>query len=42
MFQESDVDLYSNARYGELKVDESGASMLIGLRGDDFKLLARK
>ncbi len=42
MFQEGDVDLYSNARYGELKVDESGASVLIGLRGDDFKPLARK
>ena len=42
MFQEGDADLYSNARYGELKVDESGASVLIGLRGDDFKPLARK
>ena len=31
MFQEGDADLYSNARYGELKVDESGASVLIGL-----------
>ena len=42
MFQEGDADLYSNARYGELKVDESGASVLIGLRGDDFEPLARK
>jgi len=42
MFQEGDADMYSNARYGELKVDESGASVLVGLRGDDFKPLARK
>ncbi len=42
MFQEGDADLYSKARYGELKVDESGASVLIGLRGDDFKPLGRK
>ena len=41
-FQEGDADLYANARYGELKVDESGASVLIGLRDDDFKPLARK
>ena len=42
MFQEGDADLYSNARYGELKVDESGASVLIGLRGDGFKPLVIK
>lgn len=42
MFQEGDADLYSNAQYGELKVDASGASVLVGLRGDDFKPLARE
>jgi uncharacterized membrane-anchored protein len=42
MFQEGDADLYSKARYGELKVDKSGASVLVGLRGDDFKPLGRK
>ena len=42
MFQEGDADLYSKARYGEVKVDESGASVLIGLRGDDFKPSAGK
>lgn len=42
MFQEGYADLYANARYGELKVDESGASVLIGLRDDDFNPLARK
>ena len=36
-FQEGDADLYANASYGELKVDESGASVLVGLRDDDFK-----
>ncbi|MCP4693132.1 MAG: GDYXXLXY domain-containing protein [Desulfobacterales bacterium] len=38
MFQEGDADLYSKARYGELKVDESGASVLVGLRGEDYTL----
>jgi uncharacterized membrane-anchored protein len=42
MFQEGDADLYAKARYGELKVDRSGASVLVGLRDDDFKPLARK
>ena len=42
MFQEGDADLYAKARYGELKVDKSGASVLVGLRDDDFKPLARK
>lgn len=41
MFQEGKAGLYSKARYGELKVDESGASVLVGLRGNDFKPLAR-
>jgi uncharacterized membrane-anchored protein len=42
LFQEGDADIYSNARYGELKVDESGTSVLVGLRGDDFKPLGGK
>ena len=40
MFQEGDADLYSQARYGELKVAESGASVLVGLRDDNLKPLA--
>jgi uncharacterized membrane-anchored protein len=42
MFQEGDAGLYSKAKYGELKVDASGASVLVGLRGEDFKPLGRK
>ncbi len=42
MFQEGDASLYSKAKYGELKVDPSGASVLVGLRGEDFKPLGRK
>ncbi len=42
MFQEGDAELYSKARYGELKVDESGASVLVGLRGEDFKALGKE
>ena len=41
-FQEGDADLYAGARYGELKVDESGASVLVGLRGEDFAPLGRE
>lgn len=42
LFQEGDVKLYSRAKYGELKTDESGASVLLGLRGGDFNPLGRK
>ena len=42
MFQEGDAKLYSKAKYGELKVDASGRSVLVGLRGEDFKPLGRK
>ncbi len=35
-FQEGDGDLYAEARYGELKVDKSGTSVLVGLRGKNF------
>ena len=42
MFQEGDAQLYEKAKYGELKVDVSGASVLVGLRGEDFKPLGRR
>jgi len=42
MFQEGDANLYARARYGELKVDKEGVSVLVGLRGDDFQPLGRK
>ncbi len=42
MFQEGDTKLYEGAKYGELRVDGSGASVLVGLRGEDFKPLGRK
>jgi uncharacterized membrane-anchored protein len=42
MFQEGDAGLYSKAKYGELKVDPSGRSVLVGLRGKDYKPLGRK
>ena len=40
-FQEGDAGLYGEARYGELKVDESGGSVLVGLRGADFSPLGK-
>jgi uncharacterized membrane-anchored protein len=40
-FQEGDAKLYEEARYGALKVDESGGSVLVGLRGEDFRPLGR-
>jgi len=39
MFQEGRAELYSQARYGELKVDESGQSVLVGLRDEEFRPL---
>ncbi|MGA1871522.1 MAG: GDYXXLXY domain-containing protein [bacterium] len=42
MFQEGNAGLYSRAQYGELKVDQSGASVLVGLRGEDFMPLGEK
>lgn len=35
-FQEGDASLYANAQYGELKVDESGESVLVGLRNASY------
>ncbi|MCI5136696.1 MAG: hypothetical protein D3920_16885 [Candidatus Electrothrix sp. AW2] len=40
-FQEGDAKLYGEARYGELKVDESGGSVLVGLCGEDFRPLGK-
>lgn len=35
-FQEGHADYYANARYGELRVNNSGESVLVGLRDNDF------
>ena len=40
-FQEGDAELYATARYGELKVDPTGASVLVGLRGENFNILGK-
>jgi uncharacterized membrane-anchored protein len=34
-FQEGHADVYANAKYGVLRVDESGASVLVGLADKD-------
>ncbi len=34
-FQEGHADVYGNAKYGVLRVDESGASILVGLADQD-------
>jgi uncharacterized membrane-anchored protein len=39
MFQEGLANLYANARYGELKVDKKGSSVLVGLCDTEFKPL---
>lgn len=41
-FQEGDARLYERARYGELKVDRTGASVILGLRGDNFESLGKR
>ena len=38
-FQEGHADVYRNARYGELRVSESGESVLVGLRDEDRRAL---
>lgn len=38
-FQEGTGEIYSRARYGELKVTAGGEALLVGLRGEDFKTL---
>jgi uncharacterized membrane-anchored protein len=42
MFQEGHARRYSKARYGELKVADSGAGVLVGLRGEGFEPLGRE
>jgi len=42
MFQEGEAELYAKARYGELKVDASGVSVLVGLRGENFEPLGKR
>jgi len=41
-FQEGDAQLYLQAKYGELRTDETGTSVLVGLRGKDFEALGRR
>ncbi|MCP4151302.1 MAG: GDYXXLXY domain-containing protein [bacterium] len=41
-FQEGHAPLYNNAKYGELRVTDSGESVLVGLRDKDFKRLDSK
>jgi uncharacterized membrane-anchored protein len=38
-FQEGHAHYYSNARYGELRVSETGDVLLIGLRGEELQAL---
>ena len=40
-FQEGDAGLYSKAKYGELKVEKSGVSVLVGLRDESFSPLKK-
>lgn len=40
-FQEGTADRYAAADYGELRVDEGGAIVLVGLRDEDLNLLGR-
>lgn len=41
-FQEGDADLYTDAKFGVLRVNEEGASLLVGLAGEDGGRLGRK
>lgn len=41
-FQEGTADLYADAEYGELRVDASGNSILIGLRDEELQPLGPK
>ncbi len=38
-FQEGTAEEYADARYGELRVDGSGGSVLVGLRGEGLEKL---
>lgn len=39
-FQEGTAEAYTDAEYGELRLDASGTSILIGLRGENLEPLA--
>jgi uncharacterized membrane-anchored protein len=38
-FQEGQADVFADAKYGEVRISESGALLLVGLRGADKKPL---
>jgi uncharacterized membrane-anchored protein len=38
-FEEGHADKYSNARYAELRLAESGETVLVGLRGEELEVL---
>jgi len=38
-FQEGDANVYAHAKYGVLRVDRDGESILVGLAGEDRNLL---
>ena len=40
-FQEGQAAIYEKAKYGELRVDASGDSVLVGLRGDNLEVLGK-
>jgi uncharacterized membrane-anchored protein len=39
-FQEGQAEVYEDARYGVLRVDEKGRSVLVGLADENFELIA--
>jgi uncharacterized membrane-anchored protein len=41
-FQEGHANHYDNARFGELKVTETGAAVLVGMRAEDLSPLGPK
>jgi uncharacterized membrane-anchored protein len=41
-FQEGEARKYESAQYGELVVDDSGSSVLVGLRDKDLKALSEE
>lgn len=40
--QEGDAEFYANARFGMLRVDQAGNSILVGLAGEDHRQLGRQ
>ena len=41
-FEEGTADTYSQARYGELRVNEEGEAVLVGLRDENFEILGQR